>query len=77
MKKIEFITAKLANDGTITKDEMAAILTAVFILKDDLDNGTLSRMNPIANGINSLNRESNFYGLPSLLHGNENENPLY
>ena len=57
MKKIEFITAKLVNEGTLTKDEMAAILTAVYLLKDDLDNGFISRMNPISNGLVSLNQE--------------------
>jgi len=57
MKKIEYITAKLTNEGTLTKDEMAAILTAVLILKDDLHNGIMSRLNPIANGIISLTQE--------------------
>lgn len=70
MKRIEFITAKLTNDGTITKNEMAAILAAVAWLNEDLNAGLISRLNPVFNGLTSLNRESNFHGLPSLLHGN-------
>jgi hypothetical protein len=57
MKKIEFITAKLVNEGTLTKDEMVAILSAVEWLNEDLKDGLISRLNPAFSGLVSLNQE--------------------
>jgi hypothetical protein len=57
MKKIEFITAKLTNEGTLTRDEMVTIIAAIESFKYDLDNGFISRMNPISSGLVSLTQE--------------------
>ena len=57
MKKIEYIVAKLTNEGTLTKDEMVAILTAFEWLNEDLKAGLISRLNPAFSGLVSLNQE--------------------
>ena len=68
MKRIEFITAKLTNDGTLTKDEMATIITAVFSLNIDFEDRSSTStfyqsklddevLSPIKNGLVSLNQE--------------------